>query len=344
LERRAQQRQIQNVCLMLLSAVAAGFVFFWFRSVLIPFVLAVFFAYGLGPLVDVQILRLRIPRPLAVLVTLLLGVLLLGMIGGLISMSVRQLSDNAFDYQQNIEQIVDQVMRSPLLDRLGLDPEISYDIRSLVPTEKLGSLLVGTTNAIVDMLSKGFIVLIFLFFLLMGGALHDAAASGVRAEVERKIRRYIVIQGLVSAVTGFLIGTILMVLGVPLAMTFGLCAFLLNFIPNIGSILATLLPLPIVLVSPEISTTVAVLAILLPGLVQLGIGNVIAPKVLGDSLDLDPVTILLALMIWGTLWGVVGMLLATPITAVMKILFERTELTAPLAQLMASRRDPHPAR
>jgi AI-2 transport protein TqsA len=344
LEQSAQQRQIQNVCLMLLSAVAAGFVFFWFRSVLIPFVLSVFFAYGLGPLVDVQIVKLRVPRPLAVLVTLLLGVLLLGMIGGLVSMSVRQLSANAFDYQQNIEQIVDQVMRSPLLERLGLDPEISYDIRSLVPTDRLGSLLVGATNAIVDVLSKGFIVLIFLFFLLMGGALRDAAASGVRAEVEHKIRRYIVVQGLLSAVTGFLIGTILVVLGVPLAMTFGLCAFLLNFIPNIGSILATLLPLPIVLVSPEISTTVAVLAILLPGLVQLGIGNVIAPKVLGDSLDLDPVTILLALMIWGTLWGVVGMLLAAPITAVMKILFERTEVTAPLARLMAGRRDVHPAR
>jgi AI-2 transport protein TqsA len=342
MEPSAQQRRIQNVCLMLLSAVAVGFVFFWFRSVLIPFVLAVFFAYGLGPLVDLQILKLRIPRPLAVLMTLLLGMLLLGLIGGLVSISVRQLSANAFSYQHDIEQIVEQAMSSPLLERLGLDPGVSYDIRSLIPTDRLGSLLVGTTNAIVDLLSKGFIVLIFLFFLLMGGSLGDAAATGVRAEVERKIRRYIVVQGLVSAVTGLLIATILMTLGVPLAMTFGLCAFLLNFIPNVGSIIATLLPVPVVLVSPEISATVAVLAILLPGLVQLGIGYVIVPRVLGDSLDLDPVTILLALMIWGALWGVVGMLLATPITAVMKILFERMELTAPLARLMAGRADPHP--
>ncbi len=335
----AQHRRIQNICLMVLSAVAIGFVFFWFRSVLVPFVLAVFFAYALGPVVDIQIRRLRVPRPLAVLVTLMLGVFLLAMLGGLISSSVRQLSANALAYQQNIEQLVEQVTSAPILARLGLDAVSEFEIRSLVPTKQLGSLLVGTTNAILDLLSKGFIVSIFLFFLLMGGALRGATATGVRAEVERRIRRYILVQGLLSGATGVLVGGILAALGVPLAMVFGLFAFLLNFIPNIGSIIATLLPLPVVLVSPDVSGTVAVLAIALPALVQLGIGNVLAPKVLGDSLDLDPVTILLALMVWGALWGVVGMLLAAPITAVMKMLFERMELTQPLARLMAGSSD-----
>ena len=85
MEAGAQQLRIQNVCLMVLSAVAIGFVFFWFRAVLVPFVLAVFFAYALGPVVDIQIRRLGVPRPLAVLVTLLLGVFLLAVLGGLIS-------------------------------------------------------------------------------------------------------------------------------------------------------------------------------------------------------------------------------------------------------------------
>jgi AI-2 transport protein TqsA len=123
-------------------------------------------------------------------------------------------------------------------------------------------------------------------------------------------------------------------------MVFGLFAFLLNFIPSVGSLIATLLPLPVVLMNPEISPTIGVLAIVLPGLVQLAIGNVISPKVMGDSLELHPVTILLALMIWGTLWGLVGMLLATPITAVLKMLLERMELTRPLARLMAGHVEP----
>ena len=336
----AQQRRIQNVCLLVLAGVAVGFVLFWFRQVLVPFVLAVFFAYGLSPVVDLQTERLRFPRSLAVLITLLFGILLLTVLGGLVSASVRELSANASVYQQQIEQMFEQVVAHPLFAQLGVDLE-AMDVRSLIPTKLLGSVLVGTTNAIVDLLSKGMIVLIFLFFLLAGQSAQRLRESGVRDEVERKIRRYLVVQGALSAATGLVVGGVLAMLGVPLAMVFGLFAFLLNFIPNVGSIIAVLLPLPVVLVSPEVSANAAVLAIVLPGVVQLVIGNVIAPKVLGDSLDLDPVTILLALMVWGALWGIVGMILAAPITAVMKMLFEKMELTAPLARLLAG--DPAPS-
>jgi AI-2 transport protein TqsA len=126
-------------------------------------------------------------------------------------------------------------------------------------------------------------------------------------------------------------------------MVFGLLAFLLNFIPSIGSIIATVLPLPVVLMSPDITPSVAVLAIALPGGVQFTIGTLLSPKVMGDSLELHPVTILLALTVWGSIWGIVGMLLATPITAVMKMLFERLELTRPIARLMAGRIEPQNA-
>ena len=335
------QRGIQSVCLMILAAVAVGFVLVWFRSVLIPFVLAVFFAYGLGPLIEIQTNRLRVPRPLAVLLTLLLGILLLSLAGGLISTSVQQLSANANTYQAQIEQTVERVLNSPLIAKYAADVPHELDFRQIIPTRQFGAAVVGTTNAIIDVLSKGLIVLVFLFFLMSGEA--AIRSRGIRAEVEAKIRRYIVIQALLSAVTGIVVGGILGARGVPLAMVFGLFAFLLNFIPSLGSVIATLLPLPVVLMSPEISPTIAVLAIVLPALVQLIIGNVISPKVMGDSLDLHAVTILLALMIWGTLWGLVGMLLATPITAVLKMLFERMPLTQPLARLMAGNLDPEGA-
>ena len=128
-------------------------------------------------------------------------------------------------------------------------------------------------------------------------------------------------------------------LGVDLAMVFGLFAFLLNFIPSIGSIIATLLPVPVVLMSPSLSMPAAIMAIAIPGVIQFSVGNVIEPKIMGDELDLHPVTILLTLIVWGMLWGIAGMLLATPITAVMKILFSKNELTAPIADIMAGRLD-----
>ncbi len=332
------QRAIQNVCLMILAAVAVGFVLVWFRSVLIPFVLAVFFAYGLGPVIELQTSRLRVPRPLAVLITLLLGVFVLSLAGSLISASVGELSANADVYQTQIEQTVEKVLSSRLVAEYAPDFTDKLNFREIIPTRQLGAALVGIKNAILDVLSKGLIVLIFLFFLLSGES--AVRSRGMRADVEAKIRRYIVIQGVLSAATGILVGGILAVLGVPLAMVFGLFAFLLNFIPSIGSLISTLLPLPVVLVTPEISSTVAVLAIALPALVQFGIGNVISPKVMGDSLDLHPVTILLALMLWGALWGIVGMLLATPIMAVLRMLLERMELTRPVAELMAGHVEP----
>jgi len=125
------------------------------------------------------------------------------------------------------------------------------------------------------------------------------------------------------------------VLGIPLALVFGLLSFVLNFIPNIGSAIACLLPLPIVLVSPGISSTAAVLAIVLPAGVQFSVGNVIEPKLMGKSLDLHPVAVLGALIFWGMLWGMPGMLMAAPITSVAKIMFERWEITQPLAALLA---------
>ena len=113
-----------------------------------------------------------------------------------------------------------------------------------------------------------------------------------------------------GAIKGQRLRSFLSALGVDLALVFGLFAFLLNFIPNIGSVIATLLPLPVVMFNPEITPSTAALALTLPAAVQLTIGNFIEPKLMGTSLDLHPVSILMALVVWGTLWGIVGMLLA----------------------------------
>jgi AI-2 transport protein TqsA len=179
---------------------------------------------------------------------------------------------------------------------------------------------------------------VFVAFLLIGGN-WSRTTTGIWGEIMARVRRYIVATAGLSAATGALVGLTLTLLGVPLAMAFGLFAFLLNFIPSIGSVIAVLLPLPVVLMSPDISGTTALLAIAIPSVIQFGIGNGLAPKILGDLLDLHPVVILLALMFWGTLWGVIGMLLATPITASLKILFARLDSTRMLSEIMAGRLD-----
>lgn len=330
-------RRIQIACLVVLATVAGGAALHWLRPVMIPFVLAAFFALGLAPLVELQRRRLRMPRSLAILVTLGLGLLVLSGVAVLVSASVRQLAANAAGYQDSVIRLINTAADALPLDQWGLSREVVLQPVSRVPVEYVGGFLMGTTNAVLDVLSRSLLVLVFMVYLLVGMSGRSAEPVGVWREIEHGVQRFLITKAVVSAATGLLVGLVLSLLGVDLALVFGLFAFLLNFIPSIGSVIATLLPLPVVLVSPELSTAVAVAAIAVPGAIQFGIGNVVEPQIMGGSLDLHPVVVLLALILWGMLWGIEGMLLATPITAVVKILSEHLEQTRPLAHLLAGR-------
>jgi AI-2 transport protein TqsA len=176
---------------------------------------------------------------------------------------------------------------------------------------------------------------IFVAFLLAGRS-SKVIRSGIYAEIDSKIRRYLGTKLVISAITGLLVWIILTLFGLHMAPLFGILAFLLNFIPSIGSIIATMLPVPIALAQFD-SPLVIVGVIALPGAVQMTIGNVIEPKLMGEGLELHPATILLALAFWGLLWGPIGMLLAVPITASGRIVLMRFETTRPFGELLAGR-------
>ena len=99
------------------------------------------------------------------------------------------------------------------------------------------------------------------------------------------------------------------------------------------------LPLPLVLLDPDLSVGGMITVILLVSVIEFVSGNVIETKVMGDSFELHPVVVLLTLMLWGMIWDLPGMFLATPITAAMKILLEKFEYTRPIAEMMAGRFD-----
>lgn len=303
---------------------------------MVPFVLAVTLTYVLRPPMAWMMSRLRAPRWLAVLAAIGAGFLLLTVLGIVVSRSVKTLMGNADAYEAQLRTAVRQA--AVWLDAQGIAVGGEAIERHLTDAP-VGSILMRLANTLVDLLSNTFLVLVFAVYLLQGGA--DAEADpdehGLWDKIDDQIKRYVNLKIALSGGTGIAVWLILAALGVDLAMVFGVLAFALNFIPNVGSIIATLLPLPLVLVSPEISTTTAILAIALPGAVQLVVGNVLEPKLAGDSLDLHPITVLLALILWGMLWGMTGMLLATPMTAVARLLLEQSELMHPVAELMAGR-------
>jgi AI-2 transport protein TqsA len=332
--------RVQTVCLVSLTVLAVGAALNWLAPVMIPFVLAFFFSQILSPLVRLLVERLRFPHIAAVAATLTLAFLLFIGATSLITTSVGQLGTNATGYQQKAVELINSTTEWLPFERFGIEDEMVTEPLKRHSIGALGSLLLGTTNAILELLSNGLLVLIFLVFLLLGPSSLRAPEGSFWQKVDGPIKRYLIAKGILSGATGLLVGLVLSLLNVDLALLFGLFAFLLNFIPNIGSVIATLLPIPVVVASPDLSATTAVLAIIIPGTIQFTIGNLIEPMLVGDSLDLSPVAILLNLIIWGMLWGIVGMLLSTPILVMLRILCEQFEDTKPLARLVSASPEP----
>ena len=138
----------------------------------------------------------------------------------------------------------------------------------------------------------------------------------------------------IAAVTALLVGLVLWAFGLHMAWLFALLVFVLSFIPNVGPIIATLLPMPVAVTQfHDPWMILAVVAV--PGAIHMTIGNLVAPKLMGRGLELHPVTVLLALAFWGLLWGIVGMVLAVPIVAMLRIVLSHFSTTRPLANLLA---------
>ncbi len=327
------ERRVQTVCLLILTTVAIGAALYLLRPVLIPFVLAVFLVYCLAPVIDLQVNKWRVPRPVAVVSTIVLGCVVLSLMWLLVGASVSQLTANAPVYKAQFEELI--TTATTFLASQGID---AAQLPGMLK-DTAGGLATGLISGIMSVLSNGLLVVIFMIFILAGKSSPAAASGSFREQVERGIKQYILAKVLVSATTGILVGLTLWLLGVELAMVWGLLAFLLNFIPSIGSVISTLLPLPVVLLS-ELSTPVQVLAIAIPGGIQFAVGNLIEPKIMGRSLDLHPVVVLLGLIFFGMIWGIIGMILATPIVAITKIVLERIELTAPVGRLLAGKFEP----
>ncbi len=218
------------------------------------------------------------------------------------------------------------------------------NIKTKNPTERFEEFVTRTlksgvfqlSQVFLEMISTSLIVLIYVFFLLLG-APASQTTSPVWRDLDRQIRTYLSLKTVISLFTGAAFGFALWLFGIPMAVAFGMLAFLLNFIPNIGPIIASLLPLPLIILAPDGTLLWMVMVISVTFGIQFLSGNVIEPKIMGQQSDLHPIVILLALMFWGMLWGIVGMFLATPITAAIRLALLQFELTRPVAELMAGR-------
>jgi predicted PurR-regulated permease PerM len=142
-------------------------------------------------------------------------------------------------------------------------------------------------------------------------------------DITEKVQRYIITKFLISLSVGLIVGIILRIFNIEFFILWAAFAVLLNFIPNIGSVIAVILPSLMALVQYESFGYAIFLAVVLI-IVQNIIGNIIEPKIFGDRLGLNPLVILLSLLLWGYIWGIIGMFLSVPLTAIIKIVFSNS--------------------
>lgn len=336
--------KIQTICLMVIAVVLVTFSIYWLRPVLVPLVVALFVVSGVTPLLNGLEHRLGVNRLVAAGITIVTGLVAMIVFGFAIWVSMIDLSRNATAYRNRVQEIVNYLEERAV----GIMPESFVPSQSKVPSKSTADdasefidifVRDGITmlsQALIGLISTSAVVLIYVFFLLIGTSTIGHTGSVAR-EIDKQVRTYLSLKTVISIFTGGAFGATLYLFGVPMAFTFGVLAFLLNFVPNIGPIVASILPIPLILLDPNASVTWMASVIVVTGLIQLISGNLVEPKLMGNSSDLHPVTVLVALMFWGMMWGVVGMFLATPITAALRILLDRIDVTKPIAELMAGR-------
>ncbi len=324
--------RVSAVCLVILATIATAWAFMFTKAIMIPFVLSLFIAFTVSPLIDVLRKHLKVPRMIAIILTLLIVTGCLVVFGLLISTNVKVFLANIETYQEKVYAAAEYLLNKADSWGVGVKKEaVIESLRSLPVFDYVST----TAGKIFSGVVNFALVTIFVLFLLSGKE-QRMPKKGMWVEIGASTRKYLLTKTVMSMITGALTALILTILGLDMAPMFGLLAFLLNFIPTLGSLIALLLPIPVALIQFD-STALILLSVLLPGAVQMAIGGIMEPKLMGDTLDLHPVTILLALMFWGLLWGPIGALLATPICVIVKSVLLRFEPSHDFGELMAGR-------
>lgn len=334
--------RVQTTCLLIIAGAIAAAGLYLLQPVMIPLALALLVSYALTPLVELLAERLHLPRMVAVALSVGLFAAVLGGLGVLVSNSLTSTIENGSGdaYEQALIKFARDMGLPMAENKLELDPAVLkgggieaelWRYASELPVGRWASSLADGLLGMVTTLS---LVVVFAIFMLANES--RPAFRSLRARVARRVKRYLAIKVLLSLITGVLVGATLAALGIQLALLIGVLVFALNFIPNVGSLIATALPIPLLLFEGTNGATL-VLAIAIPGLIQFIIGNLIEPRMLGNELRLHPVSVLAALVFWGMLWGVPGLLLAVPLTTAVHIAAGETELTRPIADVLSGR-------
>ena len=324
--------------IIFLSSIALCSVLHLASNVFIPLVIAWFILQMLRPVIKIgKTLRLNAWLNVILVFSILTCIGLVGF-----KFIAAQVVEFASVYNLYSEKLIEWF--SNLMQALSVPPEAVRDFNWMGILKDNAK---NISSLIIALSSKFVMTFVFLMFMLIEAPYLDEKiekAFGKNAKrvkkilftISEQVSQYLSTLALISFATGVCAWLVLMIFDVKLAAGWGVLTFLLNFIPTVGSIIATIPPvvMSIIQFSPGLFKPFLVLLSLTA--IQITIGNIITPKVVGDRLGVSPVVILLSLLLWGMIWGIPGALLSTPIISIIKIICENIPALQSIAVLIGS--------
>jgi len=311
------------------------------QSIIVPLLLSIFIATISAPAI-LALERLKVPRVLAFVIVLGLVVSVLIGIGFIFTSSVDSFVASMGSYKEKLMSLIAN-MRT-FFDQYGFHFFAKEDLQKLFDPSGIFSFTTAFLKSFSKILSQSFLIFLTVMFMLFETSSLKTKIYlllGKKAEQEnpfsifsKKLNNYLAIKTVTSLVTGTLIGLGLSFLGVDFALLLGLIAFLLNYIPSIGSVIAAIPAIIIALVGLDLQNVVYV--VLLYVIINVVIGNVIEPRFMGKGLGLSVLVVFLSLLFWGWIFGYVGMFLAVPLSMTIKIALESHPSTKAIAMLLSS--------
>jgi AI-2 transport protein TqsA len=311
---------------------------------LVPFLLAAFLALiTVRPMLWMQ--EHRVPSVLAALIIVTMLMLLLAIVGMILGTSIADFNAALPKYQARLDVIIDGAFRF-MVKNLNVDESIESVGDMIDPGWAMG-MAAGIFNSLRDVLTNTFLIIFTMIFILLEASTAKtkfAAAFGAsETSLEgpriflQNLGRYLGIKTLISIATGLCAGTLTWALQLDFPLLWAMLAFLLNYVPTIGSMIAAVpaVLLALVQIGPGAAGATAM------GFIGINVvfGNFLEPRLMGYGVGISPLVVFVGLVVWGFIFGPVGMLLSVPLTMTLKMALESDERTRWVAILLGSGRD-----
>ena len=337
---------MKNTAYFFVIIISIVFILIQGKSILIPFVFALllwFIVRNIREELDkIKFVKKHFPFWLKNLIPSILLVVVFTFISKLLMININTLTKSYSLYEGNVQVLITQVND---LFQINI---LEY-FKSKSSSFNFGYVLQKIVESLTNLVSNTFIIIIYALFIILEEAhfysklktvISDknqfSQLADVLNKIDKSVSKYIGLKTLVSFLTGFASYLALFFIGVDAPLFWAFLIFLLNYIPTIGSLIATIFPVIFCLLQfGDFSKGLLVLSIV--GGIQIVVGNILEPKLAGNTLNISAFVAIFALSFWGAIWGVTGMFLSVPITVIMVIIFSHFENTKAIAIMLSEK-------